>query len=237
MDPAQIPIRATTQEHLPILDITDNIVLLKDGSCCLILSVSSVNFDLLSEREQEAIIAAYGSLLNSLTFPIQLFIRSQRKDISSYLTLLENEQIKKTNRPLLAGLITSYRKFVADMVKKNNVLDKKFFVSIPFSSLELGLTPSLTSIIKKPSKLPYPKDYVLQKAKNSLLPKKDHLIKLFSRLGLTAKQLQTQDLIKLFYEIYNGEPLKQTIDNQLSEQGPLNSISTFAPKTAPISTQ
>jgi len=230
MDPAQIPIRATTQEHLPILDIMDDIVILKDGSCCLILSVSSVNFDLLSEREQEAIIAAYGALLNSLTFSIQIYIRSQRKDISSYLTLLEKEHIKRTNNPLLAGLIVSYRKFVAEMVKKNNVLDKKFFVSIPFSSLELGLAPSLTSIIKKTTKLPYPKDYVIQKAKNSLFPKRDHLIRLFARLNLTAKQLPTRDLIKLFHEIYNGEQLRHTIDNQMVESNPYKSVSELAPK-------
>ena len=95
MDPAQIPIRASTQEYLPIEDIKNNLVVLKDGSCALVLSVSSVNFDLLSEREQEAIIYAYGALLNSLTFSIQIMIRSQRKDISSYLEILEKQEIKK----------------------------------------------------------------------------------------------------------------------------------------------
>lgn len=208
-DPAQIPIRATTQEHLPIEDIKDDLVILKDGSCALVLSVSSVNFDLLSEHEQEAIIYAYGALLNSLTFPIQIHIRSQRKDISLYLDLLEKEQIKKENNKLVAGLIGSYRKFVAEMVKKNNVLDKKFYVAIPFSSLELGVAQTLTSIIKQTKGLPFPKDYIIQKAKISLFPKRDHLTRLFARLGLTAKQVETKDLIKLFYEIYNNEPLKQ----------------------------
>lgn len=211
MDPAQIPIRASTQEHLPIEDIQGNLVILKDGSCAMIISVSSVNFDLLSEREQEAIIYAYGALLNSLTFPIQLLIRSQKKDISSYLNLLEKQQIKKASSPLLENLIASYRKFVAEMVKKNNVLDKKFYVVIPFSALELGVASTLTSLIKPGRSLPFSKDYILEKAQVALVPKRDHLVKLFARLGLTAKQLQNKDLINLFYEIYNGESLKQPL--------------------------
>jgi len=208
MDPAQIPIRASTQEQLPIEDIKDNLVILKDGSCALVLAVSSVNFDLLSEREQEAIIFAYGALLNSLTFPIQILIRSQKKDISSYLDLLEKQEIKKTGSPLLEKLINSYRKFVAEMVKKNNVLDKKFYVVIPFSVLELGVAKNLTSLLVPSRSLPYSKDYIIQKAQVSLSPKKDHLIKLFSRNGLTARQLETPELTRLFYEIYNGETLK-----------------------------
>jgi len=210
-DPAQIAIRATTQEQLPIEDIKENLVILKDGSAAMILSVSSVNFDLLSEREQEATIYAYGALLNSLTFPIQLVILSQKKDISSYLDLLEKQEAQKASSPLLKNLINSYRKFVAEMVKKNNVLDKKFYVVIPFSALELGVTSSLTSLIKPGRALPFPKEHILQKALVSLVPKKDHLIKLFARLGLTAKQLESKELVKLFYEIYNGESLKQPL--------------------------
>jgi len=205
MDPAQIPIRASTQEYLPIEDIKNNLEVLKDGSCALVLSVSSVNFDLLSEREQEAIIYAYGALLNSLTFSIQIMIRSQRKDISSYLEILEKQEIKKTGSPLMVKLINSYRKFVADMVKKNNVLDKKFYVVIPFSALELGVAQTLTSIFRRNQGLPFPEDYILAKAQTALAPKKDHLIRLFARIGLVAKQLENKELIRLYYLIYNSE--------------------------------
>jgi len=208
-DPAQIPIRASTQEHLPIEDIQNNLVVLKDGSCAMILSVSSVNFDLLSEREQDAIIYAYAALLNSLTFPVQILIRSQKKDISSYLELLEKQELKQANNPLLSGLITSYRKFVGEMVKKNNILDKKFYIVIPFSAMELGVTENITSMIRKSQTLPFPINYILEKAQVSLLPKRDHLVRLFSRLGLTAKQLETKEIIKLFYETYNAETLRQ----------------------------
>lgn len=212
-DSAQIPIRASTQEHLPIEDIAENLVILKDGSCSLVISVSAVNFDLLSEREQDAIIYAYGALLNSLTFPVQILIRSQRKDISSYLNLLDRQQIQKKNSPLVADLIGSYRKFVSEVVKKNNVLDKKFYAVIIFSALELGVSSTLTSIIKQSKGLPFPKDYIVQKAKISLMPKRDHLMRLFNRIGLRTRQLENTELTKLFYEIYNGEPLVPIFTN------------------------
>lgn len=214
-DTAQIPIRASTQEQLPIEEITEDLVILKDGSCAMVLFVSAVNFDLLSEREQDAIIYAYGALLNSLTFPVQILIRSQKKDISSYLELLAIQEAKKKNTPLVSELIVAYRKFVAEMVKKNNVLDKKFYIIIPFSALELGAAQTLTSLVKKSKGLPFGKDYILQKAKISLLPKKDHLTRLFNRVGLITKQLVTKDLIRLYYEIYNGEALAK---NQKTER-------------------
>lgn len=205
MDPAQVPIRATTQESLPIEDIKDNIVILKDGSCSLVLSVSSVNFDLLSEREQDAIIYAYGALLNSLTFPIQILVRSQQKDISSYLELLEKQERLKANSSLIQKMTASYRKFVSEMVRKNNVLDKKFYVVIPFSALELGVASTLTSVFRKKTALPFSKEYILTKAKNALYPKRDHLIKLFARLGLVTRQMETKELVRLYYKIYNTE--------------------------------
>jgi len=205
MDPAQIPIRASTQDHLPIEDIKDDVVILKDGSCALILAVSSLNFDLLSEKEQDAIIYAYGALLNSLTFPIQILVKSQRKDISSYLNLLKEQENKKKDSPLISKIIASYEKFVSEMVKKNNVLDKKFYVIIPFSALELGVAPTLTSLFRKSRGLPFAISFILTKAKDSLYPKRDHLIKLFARVGLTARQLKNPELIKLFSNIYNTE--------------------------------
>lgn len=204
MDQSKIPIRASTQEHLSIEDIKDDLVILKDGSCSLILSVSSVNFDLLSEREQDAIIYSYGALLNSLSFSIQIFIHSQKKDISSYLTILEHQEVRKKDNPLLSDLIKNYRKFVGEMVKKNNVLDKKFYVIIPFSSLEMGVASTLTSLVTKHKGLPFDINYILEKAKISLYPKRDHLVRLFARTGLVTRQLGNKELIKLFYEIYNG---------------------------------
>jgi len=107
--------------------------------------------------------------------------------------------------------IKSYRKFIEDIVKRNDVLSKSFYVVVKFSSLELGIKSagkqSLMGLIKKNKDigLPYPKDYILEKAKASLEPKKDHLIRLFSRLGLEISILENKELTELFYKVYNPE--------------------------------
>jgi len=201
-DPLKIPIRAATQEFLEIEDIKENLVIAKDGSCSLVLQTTAVNFGLLSEREQDALIYAYAALLNSLTFSIQIIVYSQRKDISSYLKLLDKE-IKKQKNLLLSKQMKKYRKFVEEIVRKNNVLDKKFYVVIPFSILELGAGQALTSFLKRKKGLPFNKDYILERAKMALEPRRDHLIRQFNRLGLKTRQLKTQELIQLFYNIYN----------------------------------
>src|SRR3989344_4182396 len=125
MPPA--PIKASTQDHLDIEDIRNDLVILKDGSCCLILQTTAVNFSLLSEGEQDATIYAYAGMLSSLTFPVQILIHSQKKNIQSYLALL-NTQEQKIKNPLLKGQLVKYRDFITQTVKENDVLDKKYYI-------------------------------------------------------------------------------------------------------------
>lgn len=208
MDPTKIPIRASTQEHLDIEDIRDDIIILKDGGCALVLATTAVNFGLLSEKEQDATIYAYAALLNSLTFALQIVVRSQKKDISSYLKRLTQLQQKAT-QPEIKEQLGKYQRFVQETVAKNEVLDKKFYLVIPMTALELGVTQALASSFKKKKGLPFPKDYILEKAKIKLHPKRDHLIRQLNRLGLKARQLKTAELIKLFFEAYNPSEKSQ----------------------------
>lgn len=201
MNPAQIAIKSSTQDFIEIEDIKDDLVVLKDGSCCLVLKINAVNFGLLSEAEQDALIYAYSGMLNSLSFSIQLIIRSKRKDITAYLNLLKNAEDKQIYGPL-KDQIKKYREFVETTVKVNNVLDKKFYIIIPFSLLELGVVSSAKLFGKKKG-LPYAKSYIVEKAKIALFPKRDHLLRQLNRLGLKAHQLNTQELIQLFYDVFN----------------------------------
>ena len=198
------PVKATTQEHLDIEDVRDGLALLKDGSACLILETTAVNFSLLSEGEQDAIIYAYAGLLNSLTFPVQIVIKSQKKDINSYLNLL-SAQKQKIQNPLLKNQLEKYYTFVQKTVAENEVLDKKFYLVIPFSALELGVASTLASGIKKAKSLPFDKEYILTKAKAALTPKRDHLVKQLTRLGLKTRQLTTPQIIKLLFAYYNPD--------------------------------
>ncbi len=215
VDPVKVAIKESTQEHLPIEDVIDGIVILKDGSAAMVLQVSSVNFDLLSEREQSALVFAYGGILNSLNFPIQIVVNSTSKDVGSYLDNLRQAEEKQIN-PKLKERIASYRKFIEETVKRNDVLSKTFYIAIPFSSLELGIKSAQKQVLggiipsKDKGELPFSREYIVEKAKISLEPKKDHLIRLFSRLGLEIKALNTKEAIELFYKIYNED----TANNQ-----------------------
>lgn len=197
-------ITSTTQNHLPIADVTNDIVIYKDGGAALVMESTSLNFGLLSEKEQAAVIAAYAAMINSLSFSVQILVRTQRKDISSYINYVD-DQAKRLTHPLLIKLMAEYRGFIMDSVKKKNVLGKRFYIILYLSPLELGVGKSIAAITKRGLTLPFTKSYVIKKGKITLYPRRDHLIRQAGRLGIKFRQLTTTELIDLFYSIYNPE--------------------------------
>ncbi len=206
---------STTQEHLIISGIQEDILLLKGGGGALVLQVSAVNFGLLSDREQIAIISAFAQMLNSLSFSIQIVIYSERLNISSYLNLLDQARKAQTNE-LLSEMIVDYRQFIQTTIKENEVLDKKFFVVIPLFALELGLTPS--------------KETLQQKIKTVLLPRRDQITRQLNRVGLRAVQMTSKELIELFFDIYNG----QFVENVLLDTKKVEKIEVSLRKPEPM---
>lgn len=203
-------ITASTQDHLDIYDIKNNLVVLKDGSVCSVLKTTAVNFALLSEIEQDAIIAAFSMLLNSISFPIQVFIRSKKLDISKYIDKVQRTEVQITD-PLMRYQAEAYRKFIQEVIKKNDVLDKKFYVVIPSGG---------STAIREPGSNPFDwliklvgghtkrvtsvnVDKAIQKAVIELTPKIEHLTKEFNRIGVRTRQLDTQELVELYFDIYN----------------------------------
>lgn len=202
----QTVIESTTQKFLDIHDITDNVLILKDGSASIVITVNAMNFGLLAEPEQDAIMYAYAGLLNSLNYPIQIVIRSQTKDVTSYLNLLKEEEDKSSDQTK-KNWIARYRGFVADLIKERNVLDKKFYVVVSASSLEMGLLPP-SSVLPGKNKVDLStveRSVILEKAKEILEPRRDHLLGQLGRIGLYGHQLATQEIIQLFYLSYNPE--------------------------------
>ena len=179
------PATAATQDFLDIEDLASDLVLLKGGSACLVLEVSAINFGLLSENEQDATIYAYAQLLNSLTFSIQIVIISRQKDISDYIKLLD-ARLTQTTAPLLRDQLGKYRDFVKSVVRQGNVLDKRFYVVIAFTSLEANPSSAFTSLFQGKSKSSpsLSRETLIDHASTNLAPKKDHLIRLFARIGL-----------------------------------------------------
>lgn len=198
-------ISSTSQLFLNLYDITNDLIILDDGAVAMVIVVSAMNFGLLSEDEQDATIYAYAGLLNSLSFPTQIVIRSQPKDVSVYLQKISTQEQQTTN-PLYKQRIRDYRQFVESLVQEQNVLDKKFYFVVPLSAVEMGLTPS--SVLPGAKAKPitsYDKSFIIDKAKINLEPRRDHLIDQLARIGLYSRQLTTQELIQMLYSSYNPE--------------------------------
>lgn len=217
-NPTIVPIKSTTQTFTEIETIDNDIVMFVDGSCCAVVTATAVNFGLLSEKEQDMIMYAYAGLLNSLSFPIEILIRTQHKDVTAYLRLLEDQERKQKN-PKLGKSIHDYRLFVAATVKEKDVLDKNFYIVIPFSSLELGASANVL-FGSKARGLPYKKPYIFERALTVLNPKRDHIIRLLNKIGLQARQLTNEQLVKLFFTTYNAEvppPDAETVEKAIHQ--------------------
>lgn len=189
------PVKSTTQYFIEVEDVKDDILLLKDSSAAAVIEVGAVNFWLLSQEEQESMVYSYASLLNSLSFPVQVLIISKKMDVSSYLDYLQGKIHAHPNQ-LMKKRLQSYQEFVNVVVKKNTVLEKRFFFVIPFSPLELGVSGVNTKGLHK--------EYVVSRAKTALYPKRDHLLRLLAKVGLRATILQRQELTDLFFNLYNA---------------------------------
>lgn len=199
---------SSTQEHLAFRDIADDLIVNKNGTVTMVIQTSAINFDLLAEYEQDNKIYAFAGLLNSLNFRIQILIRTKRIDITNYIDYLKNQKEK----PMSEGLkkqLDIYTVFVQNLIVENDVLDKSFFIVIPYSpALQM---PGSNLFDAKKNKEEQEKmekmqtSQLIEKAKIFLYPKRDHVLKQLSRMGLFGHQLTTKELITEFYTIYNPD--------------------------------
>lgn len=200
----------STQKFTEVEDIAESVVILAGGNACSVIEVHASNFALLSSQEQEAKIYSYAGLLNSLSFSIQIIIQNKKIDLTSYLELLETEiqkggtiypQFSPEQNELLITQIRLYKDFIQQLVKVNTVLDKKFYIVVPFSYLEKGVSGAATAAKGKNAK----ETFFLQ-AKGALATKTNSLLSQLNRVGLASKLLGKEDLIKLYYEAFNQTP-------------------------------
>lgn len=197
-------IHASTQKFTEIVDFVGSTVILAGGNACLIIELTASNFSLLSRREQDLRIYSYAGLLNSLSFPIQILIRNKRMDISSYIKELDGV-IANTKNEELANYIQYYRSFVQEMVTVNVVLNKAFYIIIPYSSLESGVKG--VAQVQQTSKSQV--EAFAQSARKSLEAKAGTILGQLQKFSVTAKVLEREDLISLFYDLYNeGEKIE-----------------------------
>jgi hypothetical protein len=194
----------STQKYLDIFEIKDDVVIMKDGTIRAILLVSSINFALKSEDEQEAIISSYVSCLNNINFPLQIVIQSRKMDIDDYIIRLKQKEKEQTNE-LLKMQINEYIQYVQELVLAGNIMSKRFYVSISYNPLSDKHKNFFTSLkeVFKPASLIRLKEERFFKHKKELERKVDKVINNLSSIGLNVVPLDTQSLIELFYNTYN----------------------------------
>lgn len=203
-------VKETTQRYLDIREIKNDVVVLKDGTLRSVVLVSSINFSLKSEEEQEAIIQGYVQFLNSFDFPIQIVIQSRKLNIDNYLARLDQAAKEQTNE-LLKAQTLDYTRFVREMVDIGDIMSKKFFVVVPYSPVtnkRKNYWRRLREVFS-PTKIIEIKKEKFQKYHEELVKRVGYVIDGLSSMGLGAAQLDTQSLIELYYTSYNPDTAEQ----------------------------
>jgi hypothetical protein len=202
----------STQKYVDVEEIRDGVIVLKSNSLRSVLLVSSINFDLKSTEEQDAIIQQYQGFLNSLDFPTQILINSRRLNVEPYLDFLGEKEKKQTNE-LLRLQISEYRNFIKNLTEVSNIMTKFFYIVVPFSPIE----NKEGGMFNKISTLFSPKQEIIKKRetfetyKNQLWQRVDHIIAGLSGIGLKIVPLQTEEIIELLYNSYNPNVFKSVI--------------------------
>jgi hypothetical protein len=194
----------STQKYVDVEEMRDGIVVLKSGALRAILLVSSLNFDLKSSQEQEAIIAQYQAFLNSLDFPVQIVIQSRRFNIAPYMEQLDVEERRQENE-LLRFQIGEYKSFIKNLSEVSNIMSKFFYVVVPFAPAEDKEGGFLAKVagIFSPKQASHSKGEMFETYKSQLLQRVDHVSQSLTATGVRITQLNTEEAIELLYNSYN----------------------------------
>jgi hypothetical protein len=191
---------------LDIAEIRDDVVVMKDGTLRAVMLVSSINFALKSEDEQNAIIQGYVSFLNSLDFPIQVVIQSRKLNVDAYLERL-SEAEKTQRNELLRAQISDYRQFIKELIELGQIMSKRFFVVVPFnpgSNKAKSFYDRMSEVIS-PVKAVRAKEAQFLDRKRSIDLRLSLVLGGLGGMGLQVQQLDTQGLVELYYTVYNPD--------------------------------
>jgi hypothetical protein len=191
-----------SQEFVPIQEIQDGIVVLKDGGLRTILMASSVNISLKSEDEQNAIIMQFQNFLNTLDFSVQISIQSRKYDVTSYLETLE-EKLKNQTEPLLKVQTAEYMQFIQNFTDEVNIMTKHFFVVVPYTPAVLASSGGLLEKILPSNKSNKNKKEEFELYRSQLEQRVALVQQGLSRVGVRTVALKTDEEVELFYKVFN----------------------------------
>lgn len=202
------PKKLSTQQHLPFTAVFQDVLVLKDGNFRQIVLVSSINFGLKNEDEQNAIVYAYQSFLNSLTFPVQILIQSRQIDLGQYIANLKQQIFQQSNE-LIRYQTQEYIDFITRLISVANIMDKKFFVVVPYQKMDIKrgfFAPKNGNLQVSIAEF--------QKIKDELSKRVDVVEQGLAAMGLKSVTLTTEQIIELLYSSYNiTQSLREKLQN------------------------
>ena len=206
----------STQQQIDIAGIKDGVVIMRDGSYRLVLQVTATNFALKSENEQNALIFQYQSFLNSLHFPIEIVVRSKRLDLTPYLAKIQALSDKQSSE-LTRMLANDYIDFVGKLVNVANIMKKTFYVVVSYSVVSVQKVNLFNMLFgQKVQSFDHLKisDEDFKNSTEKLLENANIIAGGLGSMGLHCFQLSTEQIIELFYQIYNpAESSKERLEN------------------------
>lgn len=196
-----------TQKFVQVKEIRDGIVYLNDGGLRRLLIVSGINFELKSETEQGIILGGFQNFLNALDFPVQFFIHSRKVNIEGYLKGMEARKTEEKNE-LLKIQIEEYVNFIRTFVEQNAIIDKLFFVVVPYSPVRLTAEAGgFLGFFKRAKPEEKQKEGAVRTEENleQLQHRSEQVITGLGQIGLRAVPLEDEELVELFYNLYNPQ--------------------------------
>lgn len=203
----------STQNTLQIAEIRDGIVIMNDGTFRSVIMVKSINFDLMSPSEQEAVEYSYQGFLNSLYFPVQIFLRSSKVDIGPYIERLDKIRTEHDNM-LLALLMEDYINYIDVLARSTNIMDKKFYIVVPYASspaaekqfeTSKSFIAGFSELFSKKEQKVVINERELEKAKTELRNRVQAVMGGLMQCGIKSLPLDTEELIELYYDTYNPD--------------------------------
>ena len=202
----------STQRYVDVEELRDGVLVLKTGALREVLLVSSINFDLKSSEEQDAIISQYQNFLNSLDFPIQIVVQSRRFNIDPYIELLRGKEAQQANE-LLRFQMKEYQSFIRNLTDVSNIMSKYFYVVVPFSpveNVETGFFGKMGDIFNQRKTVGL-KNELFDTYRTQIMQRVEHIVAGLSPMGIRATALGTEELIELLYNSYNPSLFASTI--------------------------
>jgi len=204
----------TTQDFVPIREVRDGVLVLKDGSMRAVLMTSSINFALKSEDEQGAIIFQFQQFLNSLNFSVQIFIQSRRLDIRPYIAMLEAREKEQIN-DLMRIQIKEYIDFIQTFTERTNIMTKSFYIVVPYSppTLDIKQRKASNPFASKKTREMNMNTEDFEEARSQLEQRIAVVRQGIVRSGIRAVQLGTEEVIEIFYRLFNPGDVEKPLPN------------------------